>query len=115
VLRLAPSVLAALLLVLVSGSADAAPGASSADASARAYAIKIVSPTGETGTPEIVAPPDGVQFAGSFAHPSDGSIVATGPATASVATSTTTSSADASASSELGRSASSAVRSRSRR
>jgi hypothetical protein len=99
VLRLAPSALALLLLVLVSGSADAA---SSADASARAYAIKIVSPSGETGTPEIVAPPDGVQFAGGFAHPSDGSIVASGPATASVSTSTRASSVDASASSEVG-------------
>jgi hypothetical protein len=97
--RLAPHALA-LLAVLAAGSASAAPTAP-AGASARVYAIKIVWPGGEAGTQEIIAPPDGVQFAGGFAHPSDGSVVTTGPVTVSAAASTTETSADASASSEI--------------
>jgi murein DD-endopeptidase MepM/ murein hydrolase activator NlpD len=97
-----PSQLAVLLaIVLGSSSAGAAPGAPAVGASAHAYAIKVVSPTGEEGTREVSAPPDAVQFGGGFAYPSDGSIVATGAVTASVSATTAGTVASASASTEV--------------
>src|SRR4051794_31537712 len=81
----------------------AAPGAPATGSSARAYAIRIVVPTGVAGeTKEVSAPPDAVQYGGAFAYPDDGSIVATGPVTASVTAATGAHAAVASASSEVG-------------
>jgi hypothetical protein len=96
----APTLLVALLAIAL--SPGAAPGAPAVGASARAYAIKVVSPAGEEGTREVAAPPDAVQFAGGFVYPDDGSIVTTGPATASVSAISSARTAGATASSEVG-------------
>jgi murein DD-endopeptidase MepM/ murein hydrolase activator NlpD len=89
--------------VLAAGSADAAPGAPTAGASARAYAIKVALPVGDgAGTREVSAPPDAVQFGGGFVYPSDGTVVSTGPVTASVTANAGESTATASASTEVG-------------
>jgi hypothetical protein len=94
---------ALLATVLAVASASAAPGAPAAGASARAYAIKVAVPAGEGGgTREVSAPPDSVQFGGGFTYPSDGTIVSTGPVTASVTANAGESTATASASSEVG-------------
>ena len=78
--RLSPA-FGALLVLLVAGSAGAAPGSG---ASARAFAIKVIAPgQSEVATASVIAPPDAVAFGGSFAFPADGSIVASGPVTAS--------------------------------
>ncbi|MGH3103905.1 MAG: choice-of-anchor P family protein [Gaiellaceae bacterium] len=98
-MRRVASVLGALVVLLAGGSAGAAPGSGAA---ARAYAIKVLIPgQAGAGTREVTAPPDSVQFGGGFAYPEDGSIVTSGPVTASVSASATDSSAIASASSEV--------------
>jgi murein DD-endopeptidase MepM/ murein hydrolase activator NlpD len=87
---------------LLAVTAGAAPGAPANGASARAFAIRVVVPAGDgAGTTEVAAPPDAVQFAGGFVFPEDGSIVSTGPVTASVTASTREHAASASASSEV--------------
>ena len=88
-------------LPLLAATAGAAPGPGDG-ATARAYAIRIVVPSGEAAaTAEVAAPPDAVQFAGGFAYPEDGSIVSTGAVTASVTASAGEHTASASASSEV--------------
>jgi murein DD-endopeptidase MepM/ murein hydrolase activator NlpD len=88
-------------LPLLAATAAAAPGQEPDRAAARAVAVRIVLPGGEAaGTAEVTAPPDAVQFAGGFAFPEDGSIVATGPVTASVTATAGDHAASASAASE---------------
>jgi murein DD-endopeptidase MepM/ murein hydrolase activator NlpD len=100
--RLAQAI-AVAAVPLVAATPGAAPAAPGSGASARAYAIRIVVPTGVAGeTNEVAAPPDAVQFGGAFAYPEDGSIATTGPVTASVSASTAVHTAIASASSEAG-------------
>src|SRR5437764_2737577 len=79
------SLIAVLLLVV--GPAGATSHATRAGATASAYGIKVVIP-GQAGasSTSVSAPSDSVGFAGSFAYPSDGSIVTTGSITASAST-----------------------------
>jgi murein DD-endopeptidase MepM/ murein hydrolase activator NlpD len=94
------AVASSLVAVLL---AVGSPGASTpgrAGALARAYAVKVVVPTGGGGTRTVSAPPDAVEFGGGFAYPADGSIVTTGSFTAS-ASADAAETAYASASSEV--------------
>ncbi len=76
----------AVAAAAIAGAAGAAspPAARNGGASARAYALRIV-PPGQTGATqvEVSAPPDAVGFAQSYQYPEDGSLVKTGPLTAS--------------------------------
>ncbi|MBA2475918.1 MAG: hypothetical protein H0V40_08215, partial [Actinobacteria bacterium] len=72
----APIAVLATLLLLAAGSAGAEPGAASGQASARAYAVKVLVAGAGGGTPEAVAPPDAARYGGGFAYPADGSVVA---------------------------------------
>src|SRR5215211_8170515 len=88
---------------LLAVTPGAAPGAPASGASARAFALRIIVPSGVAGeTLEVAAPPDAVQFGGAFAYPEDGSVVTTGPVTASVTASTAEHTGIASSSSEVG-------------
>ncbi len=89
------------LLLLAAGSSGAGGARSTAGASARAFAIRVIVP-GQAGAEAgaISSPPYHVAFGSSFAYPADGSIVTTGSLTAS-ASSDSGSTADASASSEV--------------
>ena len=93
------SLIAVLLLVV--GPAGATSHATRAGATASAYGIKVVIP-GQAGasSTSVSAPSDSVGFAGSFAYPSDGSIVTTGSITASASTDVGTN-ATSSASSQI--------------
>ena len=77
------------VLLLAAGSAVASGPASSAGATARAYAIRVVVP-GQSGAEAglVSAPPYRVSFGDGFAYPADGSVATTG-ATATSATSDT--------------------------
>ena len=72
------------LLVLVAGSSGAGGARSTAGASARAFAIRVIVP-GQAGAEagSISAPPDHAAFGSSFTYPADGSVVTTGSLTAS--------------------------------
>jgi murein DD-endopeptidase MepM/ murein hydrolase activator NlpD len=87
---------------LTAGSAGASSPAQKAQASARAYSVKIVIPgqNGE-GTPAVTAPPDAVALGGTFSYPADGSVVATGSLSASVSTDAGAEASDARATSEV--------------
>lgn len=89
------------VVLLVGGPAGASSQASHAGATATAYGIKVVVP-GQAGasSTSVSAPANAVGFAGSFAYPSDGSIVTTGALTASATTDVGTN-ASASASSQI--------------
>jgi murein DD-endopeptidase MepM/ murein hydrolase activator NlpD len=91
----------AVLLLLAVGPAGATVHVVHAAATASAYGIKVVVP-GQAGasSTSVSAPSDSVGFAGSFAYPSDGSIVTTGSITASASTDVGTN-ATASASSQI--------------
>jgi murein DD-endopeptidase MepM/ murein hydrolase activator NlpD len=93
-----PIVAGVLGILLAAGGAAASPSGSSTGASARAVAIRVVSAAGGSGTRELVAPPRAVQFASSFVHPADGSVLRTGSITANVSATSETAKADASAS-----------------
>ncbi len=99
--RLTYTVVFAGLLLLAAGSSGAGGARSTAGASARAFAIRVIVP-GQAGAEAgaISSPPYHVAFGSSFAYPADGSIVTTGSLTAS-ASSDSGSTADASASSEV--------------
>ena len=86
------------VLLLAAGSAGAGGPASTAGATARAFAIRVVVP-GQTGAQAglVSAPPYRVSFGDGFAYPADGSVATTG-ATATSATSDTGSHAVASSS-----------------
>lgn len=91
--------MAGAALALVSGSGAQV---SSAGASAHAYAIKIVLP-GEDGAiaAEVGAPPDATAAQPAFAYPEDGSVVRSGPLSASATAAAVDSSANATASVEV--------------
>jgi murein DD-endopeptidase MepM/ murein hydrolase activator NlpD len=99
--RLGLSLLLTGMLLLAAGSAGAGRSGSSAGATARAFAIRVVVPgqaTTESGS--VSAPPYHVSFGQSFAYPSDGSVATTGSLTAS-ATSDAAAAASANASGEV--------------
>ena len=72
------------VLLLVAGSAGAGRSSSSAGATARAFAIRIVAP-GQPGAQigAVSAPPYHVSFGAGFAYPADGSVATTGSVTSS--------------------------------
>jgi murein DD-endopeptidase MepM/ murein hydrolase activator NlpD len=82
--RLTYTVVLAGLLLLAAGSSGAGGARSTAGASARAYAIRVVVP-GQAGAQAgaVSAPADHVAVGSSFAYPADGSVVTTGSLTAS--------------------------------
>ncbi len=84
--RLTIFVALASLLVLLGGAGGAGGASSTAGASARAVAIRVVVP-GQAGSEagSISSPPYHAAFGSSFAYPSDGSVVTTGSISASVA------------------------------
>lgn len=91
-----------LALLLVAGAAGVGAQAGAAGASARAYAIKVVLPTGEAQTAAAVgAPPDAVSFGAGFAFPAEAPLVTTGALTSSASSSSDDTSARASASAEV--------------
>ena len=72
------------LVILLTGTGGAGGARSTAGASARAVAIRVVVPGqagGQAGS--ISAPPDHAAFGSGFAYPADGSVVTTGSITAS--------------------------------
>jgi murein DD-endopeptidase MepM/ murein hydrolase activator NlpD len=72
------------LVILLTGTGGAGGARSTAGASARAVAVRVVvpgQPGGQAGS--ISSPPDHAAFGSSFAYPADGSVVTTGPITAS--------------------------------
>jgi murein DD-endopeptidase MepM/ murein hydrolase activator NlpD len=82
--RLTIFVALAGLLVLLTGAGGAGGAGSTAGASARAVAIRVVVP-GQAGAEAgaISSPPYHAAFGSSFAYPSDGSVVSTGSISAS--------------------------------
>jgi murein DD-endopeptidase MepM/ murein hydrolase activator NlpD len=90
------------LLVLVSGPGGAGGARSTAGASARAVAVRVVVP-GQPGATagEISSPPDHAAFGSGFAYPADGSIVSTGAISASAST-TSGATATAAATTQVG-------------
>ncbi len=100
--RLTIVVALAGLAVLVLGTVGAGGARSTAGASARSVAIRVVVP-GQAGAAAgvISSPPDHAAFGSSFAYPADGSIVTTGAMSASAST-TSGSSATAAATSQVG-------------
>jgi hypothetical protein len=99
--RITFTVVLAGLLLLAAGSSGAGGARSTAGASARAFAIRVIVPgqaVAEAGS--ISAPPDHAAFGSSFAYPADGSVVTTGSLTAS-ATSDSGSTAVAGATSQV--------------
>ncbi len=99
--RLGFSLLLGGVLLLAAGSVGAGGAGSSAGGFARAFAIRVVAPGyvgAEAGS--VAAPPYRVSFGGSFAYPSDGSVVTTGSLTTS-ATSDIGAAASSSASGQI--------------
>jgi murein DD-endopeptidase MepM/ murein hydrolase activator NlpD len=76
--------------LLLAAGAGAVSGDRASGASARAFAIRIVTPTGGGGTDTYAAPGDQVAFGGTFAYPADGSIVSASSTAVSVSTDTAT-------------------------
>jgi murein DD-endopeptidase MepM/ murein hydrolase activator NlpD len=91
-----------LAVLFVSGSSVAQSAAPSSGASSRATAVRIVLP-GQNAivNAAVSSPPDAVSFGSGFLYPADGSIVTTGPVTASASASAGDASAQATASSEV--------------
>ena len=83
--RLTIFVALAGLLVLLTGAGGAGGAGSTAGASARAVAIRVVVP-GQAGAEagSISSPPYHAAFGSAFAYPTDGSVVSTGSISASV-------------------------------
>jgi len=77
------------VVVLTAGSSGAGGARTTAGASARAYAIRVVVP-GQVGSSvgTVSAPPDHIASGASFAYPADGSVVTTGSLTASASSDT---------------------------
>jgi murein DD-endopeptidase MepM/ murein hydrolase activator NlpD len=100
--RLTIVVALAGLAVLVLGTVGAGGARSTAGASARAVAIRVVVP-GQPGAAAgvISSPPDHAAFGSGFAYPADGSVVSTGAISASAST-TAGSSATSAATSQVG-------------
>lgn len=82
--RLTSLALGAVLLVLFTGPAGAAPWRTTASPTSRAFAIQVSVPgLGSSSTASVSAPPDAVGVGGSFAFPGDGSVVSAGSVTSS--------------------------------
>jgi murein DD-endopeptidase MepM/ murein hydrolase activator NlpD len=82
-----PPLLALASVLLLAGSAGATSHVSQAGATASAYGIKVVVPSGAGGaSTSVSAPPSAVGFASGFAYPSDGSVVTTGSISVSAST-----------------------------
>src|SRR3970040_2395424 len=93
---------AAVVLLATGATAGAAPTALGTGATARAFAIKVLLPGQEAAvTAAVAAPPDAVAFGAGFAFPEDGSVIKSGPVTASGSASAVESNAVASAASEV--------------
>ena len=77
--RLRLSLLLGGVLLLAAGSAGASGSASTAGATARAFAIRVVVP-GQSGAQAglVSAPPYRVSFGDGFTYPADGSVATTG-------------------------------------
>jgi murein DD-endopeptidase MepM/ murein hydrolase activator NlpD len=88
--------------VCITGGAAAAPSAPGTGGTARAFAVKVLLPGQEAAvTANVAAPPDAVAFGAGFAYPEDGSVLTTGPVTASASASAGESTATATAASEV--------------
>jgi murein DD-endopeptidase MepM/ murein hydrolase activator NlpD len=93
---------AAVVLLATGATAGATPTALGTGATARAFAIKVLLPGQEAAvTAAVAAPPDAVSFGAGFAYPEDGSVITSGPVTASASASAVESNAVASAASEV--------------
>jgi hypothetical protein len=79
-------VLALSSVLLLAGSAGASSHGSQAGATASAFGVKVVSPQGSALSTSVSAPPDAVGYGSGFAYPSDGSVLTTGPLSASAST-----------------------------
>ena len=87
---------------LAAGTAGAAPSAAPTSGSASAYSVRILVPgQPAAGTQQLRAPPDAVALGATFAYPEDGSVVATGPLSASASTDAGVRKADGRATSEV--------------
>jgi murein DD-endopeptidase MepM/ murein hydrolase activator NlpD len=99
--RLTIFVALAGLTVLVAGTGGAGGAGSTTGASSRAIAIQVIVPGQAGGQAGVISsPPYHAAFGSSFAYPADGSVVTTGPISAS-ASSDSGSSATAAATSEV--------------
>jgi murein DD-endopeptidase MepM/ murein hydrolase activator NlpD len=101
VVRLVPVALGLALLLSSVGSAQVFRSTKGSTVSARGFAVQVAVP-GQAGSSSasVSAPPDAVGAGGSFAYPTDGSLISTGSVT-SGAFATPGSSASASASAEI--------------
>jgi murein DD-endopeptidase MepM/ murein hydrolase activator NlpD len=81
-----PLVLALSSVLLLAGSAGASSHGSQAGATASAFGVKVVSPQGSALSTSVSSPPDAVGYGSGFAYPSDGSVLTTGPLSASAST-----------------------------
>ena len=81
-----PLVLALSSVLLLAGSAGASSDGSQAGATASAFGVKVVSPQGSALSTSVSAPPSAVGYGSGFAYPSDGSVLTTGPLSASAST-----------------------------
>ena len=82
-----PPVLALASVLLVAGSAGATSHGSEPGATASAYGVKVVVPSGAgAASASVSAPPSAVGFASGFAYPGDGSVLTTGPISVSAST-----------------------------
>ena len=82
-----PPVLALASVLLLAGSAGATSHGSEPGATASAYGVKVVVPSGAgAASASVSAPPSAVGFASGFAYPGDGSVLTTGPISVSAST-----------------------------
>ena len=82
-----PPLLALASVLLLAGSAGATSNGSQAGATASAYGVRVVVPSGAgASSTSVSAPPSAVGFASGFAYPSDGSVMTTGPISVSAST-----------------------------
>ena len=99
---------AVVVLVVLSGGSASATRSTADLTAARSFAVQVAVP-GQSGgaTPSVSAPPDAVGVGGSFAYPSDGSVISAGSVTYSAfanpgASATSSASADISSISIFG-------------
>jgi murein DD-endopeptidase MepM/ murein hydrolase activator NlpD len=99
---------AVVVLVVLSGGSASATRSTADLTAARSFAVQVAVP-GQSGgaTPSVSAPPDAVGVGGSFAYPSDGSVISAGSVTYSAfanpgASATSSASADISSISMFG-------------
>jgi len=80
--RLVSAALALAAVVALAGGSASATRSTADLTAARSFAVQVAVP-GQTGgaTPSVTAPPDAVGVGGSFAYPSDGSVISAGSIT----------------------------------